>query len=190
MATDGVPRALFTPASRASAATRSKPTMRGQADGGVVQRPLQRVARRYLVVILALDSCAACTPGRAHVVGGLLIAQHGHRRKQLVWPGSMVPSTAVLKGRRIDKRLEDRAGGPLAPPHGSTASCRSCARPPAPAPGRCADSAPPAPPADRCTACPASCRCACSLSTCSSTTWMVESTARVASRCRSGSSEV
>jgi hypothetical protein len=33
--------------------------------------------------------------------------------KSLVWPGSMVPSSAVLKGRGVDERLEDGAGGPL-----------------------------------------------------------------------------
>ena len=93
---EGVPRALLMPASRASAATRSKPTMRGQADRRVVVRPHQRVTRRHLTVILVLHSCAACirtpSPRRRLSAASFSIVTG---ENSLVCPGSMVPSTAV-----------------------------------------------------------------------------------------------
>ena len=110
---EGVPRALLMPASRASAATRSKPTIAGQADGGVVQRLLQGVARRYLAVILAFKVVRRVLVLRAHVVGGLLVAEHGQRREQLGLAGQHGAFDGGVEGRGIDKRLEDGAGGPL-----------------------------------------------------------------------------
>ena len=121
------------------------------------------VARRVLVV--------------AHVVGGLLVAEHGDRREELALAGQHGAFDGGVKGRGIDKRLEDGAGGPLG--HrvvqlDVAVAAAAHQRKHLAGVGIERD--------ERdlridVWLCPASCRCACSLSTCSSTTWIVDSTA-------------
>ena len=83
------------PASRASAATRSKPTMLARLMVALLSDRMQRVAGRHLRRNTRLDSCAACTRTAFPRRRFCCVAQHGHRENSLVWPGSMVPSTAV-----------------------------------------------------------------------------------------------
>ena len=115
MATAGVPCAERIPASRASEATLLKPTICASEMVALFSECVESIGRRDVAVIFILVIVRVVVLVVPKGEGGLLVVEHGDRRKESV--GAVVVKLDAgdcrVEGRGVDEGLEDGPGGPI-----------------------------------------------------------------------------